>query len=60
MSNLQNDTQRISTDAKAAVTAERRRLISRFLEWLRSHPRALVAVIVVLALIAATLGFARG
>ena len=60
MSNLQNDAEKAVADAKGAVVAERRRLVTRLLDALRAHPRTVIAVIASLVLIVVILGLARG
>jgi hypothetical protein len=60
MSDLKHDAEQVVTDAKGAATALRRHFAARALDWLRRHPRTLVAVVAVLTLIAVTLGLARG
>ncbi|MGH7036355.1 MAG: hypothetical protein ACREFL_21725 [Stellaceae bacterium] len=60
MSNLENDAKQAAADAKSAITAERRHLASRALQWLRGHPRLLAAVVLALALVVALLGVAGG
>lgn len=60
MSNFENDAKQAAADAKSAITAERRHLVSRALQWLRGHPRLLAAVILALALVVALLSVAGG
>jgi hypothetical protein len=60
MSNLENDAKQAAADVKSAITAERRHLASRALQWLRCHPRLLAAVILALALVVAFLSVADG
>lgn len=60
MSNLENDAKRAAADVKSAITAGRRDLASRALQWLRGHPRLLAAVILALALVVALLSVADG
>jgi len=60
MSNIQNDAKKAVADAGSAITAERRRLGTRALGWLRAHPRTLLAIVAALTLLAVTLGLARG
>ena len=60
MSELQNDAQKAVADAQAAVTSARRKLAARMLQWLKGHPRMLVAIVAVLTLVAVTLGLVRG
>jgi hypothetical protein len=60
MSNVETDAKKAVADAGAAVTAERRRLGTRALQWLKGHPRTLLAIIAALTLLAVTLGLARG
>lgn len=60
MSNLERDAKQAVADAKSSITAERRHLASRALQWLRGHPRLLAAVILALAIVIALLGVARG
>ena len=60
MTNIENDAKKAVADVGNAVTAERRRLGARALQWLKGHPRTLVAIVAALTLIAVTLGLARG
>lgn len=60
MSQLQNDTQKTIADTKQAITAERRRVTARIIDWLRGHPRTLVIIVAALTLVAVILGVARG
>ncbi len=60
MSNIENDAKKAVADVGGAVTAERRLLAGRALDWLRGHPRTLVAMIAALTLVLGTLGVARG
>ena len=60
MSDFKRDAEQTVANAKDAATALRRHLAAGALDWLRRHPRTLVAVVAVLTLIAVTLGLARG
>ena len=60
MSDIQNDAQKAVADAKSAMTAARRRLTARVLDWLKGHPRTLIVIVAALTILAVTLGLARG
>jgi hypothetical protein len=48
------------SDIRNAVTAERRRLVTRLLDWVKSHPRTLVVVAAMAVVVAVTFGLIRG
>jgi hypothetical protein len=60
MPNIENDAKKRIAELSGAITIERRRLAARALDWLKRHPRTLVAIVAVLVLIAVALGLARG
>jgi len=51
MSNFEHETAKVLSDTRDQVTATRRRLASCALDWLRTHPRTLVAAMAAMALI---------
>ena len=60
MSNIANDAKETVADTKAAVTATRRRLAARLIQWLRTHPHTMLVVAAVAVVLAVTVGALRG
>lgn len=60
MSNIASDAKETVADTKAAVTAARRHLAARLIQWLRAHPHTMLVVAAVAVVLAATAGALRG
>lgn len=60
MSNISNDAKQTVADAKAAVTATRRRLAARLVQWMRAHPHTMLAIVAAAVVLGVTISVLRG
>ena len=60
MSNIEQNAEKTVAAVKETLTAERRNIAARALDWLTRHPRTLASIIAALVIVAVVLGVARG